>query len=69
MAKKRRGSAHEPDEAEPCAECQAEITLLRRAQELKEEGLDGRALIEGVLTSLDDEEALERMWKRRTRKP
>jgi hypothetical protein len=69
VAKKRRISTHEPDETEPCAECRAEIALLQRAQELKDEGLEGRALVEGVLTSLESEAALERMWRRRTRKP
>jgi hypothetical protein len=69
VAKKRRISTHEPNETEPCEECRAEIALLQRAQELKDEGLEGRALVEGVLTSLENEQALERMWRRRAKGP
>jgi len=69
VAKKRRISAHEPGETEPCDECRAEIAFLHRAQQLKdEEGLEGRELVEGVLTSLDREEELEAMWRRRAGK-
>ena len=69
MAKKRRISTHQPDETEPCEECRAEIALLRRAQELKEQqGLEGRELVESVLTSLEREQELEAMWRRRAKK-
>ena len=66
MARKRRPiQQHETGEKEPCAECRAELVLLQRAQELQEqEGLQGRALIEGVRKSLDNEAELEEMWRR-----
>jgi hypothetical protein len=74
MAEKKRRSRrtemHEPGESVPCDDCRAEIALLRRAQELKEqEGLEGRELVEGVLTSLEHEQQLEAMWTRRAKKP
>jgi len=65
--KKRRGrraEIHESGETEPCDECRAEIRLLTRAQELKDqEGLEGRELVEGVLASLENEETLESMLR------
>jgi hypothetical protein len=64
--KKRRISDHEAGETTPCAECREELRLLQRAQELKDEhGLEGRALLEGVLDSLHQEQELESMWRRR----
>jgi len=68
MPKKWRMSTHESGETKPCAECQAEIALLKRAQELKEqEGLAGRELIDGLRASLDHEQELESMWRRRAK--
>jgi len=73
MAEKKRRSRrterHEPGESVPCEDCRAEIVLLRRAQELKDqEGLEGRELVEGTLTSLEREQELEAMWRRRAKK-
>ena len=74
MAEKKRRSRrvemHESGESVPCEECRAEIRLLTRAQELKDqEGLEGRELVEGVLTSLEREQELETMWRRGSRRP
>ena len=67
--KKRRASEHDPNETTPCDECVAELRLLERAQELKDEqGLEGRELVEGVLNSLHQEEELEQMWRRPPRR-
>ena len=69
-AKDKRVQEHVSGEKTPCAECRAEIALLRRAQELKDqEGLEGRALVEGVMKSLADEDKLEEMWSRRAKTP
>jgi hypothetical protein len=63
--KRRRNGEHEAGETTPCADCREELRLLLRAQELKDQyGLEGRALVEGVLNSLHQEQALEQMWRR-----
>ena len=71
MARKRRRiEQHEAGETEPCEECRAELALLQRAQELRDqEGLEGRELVEGVMQSLEREGELEQMWQRRAKQP
>ena len=69
MARKKRVQAHESGDAEPCEECRAELALLQRALELREqEGLQGRELVECVMKSLDAEAELEQMWTRRAKR-
>ena len=68
-ARDKRVQAHVTGEKIPCEECRAEMALLQRAAELRDqEGLEGRELVEGVMQSLADEDKLERMWKRRPKK-
>ena len=68
-SKKRRPTAHEAGEAVPCGECLYGHRLLDRVRELRDQyGLNGHALLIGLLDSLQQENQLEKMWRRRPKK-
>jgi hypothetical protein len=70
MGRKRRVpdprvDPHEVDETEPCESCRIDLMILRRAHELQAEQGHARNIAE----SLEQEQELERMWRRRARRP
>lgn len=69
MARRRvsdpRVDPHEAHETTPCESCQMDLRILQRAQELTAEQGDSR----NIMDSFRQEQELEAMWRRRSKRP